>query len=151
MRAASTRPGRASIIVSPICCAASCFGRAVVFLSSHSPTTRSLCSSNLKQKTASRNELNRHLAVRPRESGDPRRRIEAFGQGNWIPAFAGMNGVCGSIAHYHSLILKRGAHPRDGVGGRLRHLLDQGRELDARERIDVDAELLGLLQIGRVL
>src|SRR5690349_17574436 len=53
-----------------------------------------------------------------------------------------------SIASVELLILQRGAHPRHGVSGRLRYLLDQRGELDAGERIHVDAELLGLLQIG---
>src|SRR5262249_55156814 len=47
--------------------------------------------------------------------------------------------------------LERGANAGDGFGGGLGDLLDQRCKFRSGQRIDVDAQLLGLIEIGRVL
>ena len=71
---------------------------------------------------------------------------------SWVPACAGMTPrMCRGRLSHASLLLHRGAHARDRLGRRARDLLDQRGDLLAGERIDVDLELLGLGEIGRIL
>src|ERR1700681_719596 len=49
------------------------------------------------------------------------------------------------------LVFHRGAHPRNSVGRRVGDLLDQGRDLLARERVDLDLGLVRIRQERRIL